>query len=531
MTALLTDVLTLDKMEQGQFELTLKPACLECLVRSCARSFRPIAASRGLNLIVECVNAQANSSYQVNVAAEPATPALASTRRIIPMTREISELSLLPASPAAASVASVELSPFRRATITSSVATTPDSTTKRSIACDHSDAAVVEVDAVRLHQVLRNLLSNAFKFTTSGAVTVRLRYGNGLVDIEVCDTGIGMDEASLERLFSPYVQFANDLNSVNSSGLGLSIAKRLAQLHGGDLTCSSEKGVGSCFHLHFPLVRAAPLSSDRTPSRQRTGLTDVTTTVECGGIELQPFASPSAESAILTVPLQATPAVSPAQSVSHHVAASTSSIQRYLQMCESSLNRSNATAGGSFIPGHARSSRDELVVDVGGTSTDAAVSETKNLALTESIPVPADSATIASHPDTLSVIAAPDIKPTALVVDDAELNVRLLCRLLESRGWQTQKASNGQMAVDRVSSLADQRQLDLIFMDLNMPVMGGAEAIRLIRLQGYSGYIVGLTGDVSKESVDVLMNAGANQVMPKPFDVKLLDSFLSQWRL
>jgi len=115
----------------------------------------------------------------------------------------------------------------------------------------------------------------------------------------------------------------------------------------------------------------------------------------------------------------------------------------------------------------------------------------------------------------------------ALVVDDALLNLKLLCRLLEKKGWTTEQAMNGREAVDRVRvQLQTQHTMQVIFMDLNMPVMNGLEAVQLIRRDGYTGCIVGLTGDASRESTDAFTAAGASCVLVKPVDMRQLDRLL-----
>ena len=117
-------------------------------------------------------------------------------------------------------------------------------------------------DSMRLRQVLNNLLSNAIKFTPRGAVTVRLATrdeGDGQMRLEatVADTGPGLSEEQLSRLFTPFDQLASTVvREHGGSGLGLVISRELARLMGGDLTVSSKPGKGSRFRLEV-LVEAA----------------------------------------------------------------------------------------------------------------------------------------------------------------------------------------------------------------------------------------------------------------------------------
>ena len=107
-------------------------------------------------------------------------------------------------------------------------------------------------DPTRLKQVLFNLCGNAIKFTDQGGVTVTLSYADEPRQLvfEITDTGIGMTEEELSRLFKPFAQASTSTTRTHGgSGLGVCIARKLAQKLGGDVTVVSEKGVGSTFTL------------------------------------------------------------------------------------------------------------------------------------------------------------------------------------------------------------------------------------------------------------------------------------------
>jgi signal transduction histidine kinase/AmiR/NasT family two-component response regulator len=123
---------------------------------------------------------------------------------------------------------------------------------------------VLNFDAVRVRQCVSNLISNAIKFTSKGRVEVfvtakRTEDGAYQVKIRVSDTGVGMDQETMDRLFSPFVQ-ADDSTSrkFGGTGLGLSITRRLAELMGGEATVASELGRGSEFTFTFLAGEAAP---------------------------------------------------------------------------------------------------------------------------------------------------------------------------------------------------------------------------------------------------------------------------------
>lgn len=116
----------------------------------------------------------------------------------------------------------------------------------------HCTGITVLGDADRIEQVLGNLLDNAVKFTESGSVTFAARHENGTLEARVADTGIGMDEKTVQRIFRPFERAAPDMDS-EGFGLGLSITKGLVGLMGGVISVSSRVGEGSAFEVRIPL--------------------------------------------------------------------------------------------------------------------------------------------------------------------------------------------------------------------------------------------------------------------------------------
>lgn len=109
-------------------------------------------------------------------------------------------------------------------------------------------------DPSRLRQVLYNLVSNAVKFTDEGSVTVSCGLAGDEVTVKVADTGCGIAEDELERVFERYYKIGADRDpSIPGAGLGLPVSRAIAQALGGTLTCESEPGVGSTFSLRLPV--------------------------------------------------------------------------------------------------------------------------------------------------------------------------------------------------------------------------------------------------------------------------------------
>jgi len=117
----------------------------------------------------------------------------------------------------------------------------------------------VMADRVKLRQVLFNLIANAIKFTPSGSVRLRASYSPAEVEVEVEDTGIGMDPDDIPKAFVEFVQLDDEMDRrVGGSGLGLPLSRQLVELMGGRLWAESKKGQGSTFR--FALPRSSPES-------------------------------------------------------------------------------------------------------------------------------------------------------------------------------------------------------------------------------------------------------------------------------
>jgi two-component system cell cycle sensor histidine kinase PleC len=120
-----------------------------------------------------------------------------------------------------------------------------------------SDLLAIRADERKIKQALLNLLSNSVKFTpTGGSVSVEAAVRNGQLVLEVSDTGIGMSPDQVAHAFEPFGQVDSSLSRSNAgTGLGLPLAKALAELHGGTLSVESEIGKGTKVSIVLPSER------------------------------------------------------------------------------------------------------------------------------------------------------------------------------------------------------------------------------------------------------------------------------------
>jgi len=130
----------------------------------------------------------------------------------------------------------------------------------------------VRGDQKRLRQVLINLLSNAIKFTDRGSVTLSVQYRTELATFEITDTGIGIPQEDIERIFSPFERGSDaTVHSRSGVGLGLAITQALVSIMGGDLRVTSEAGQGSRFTVRLMLSQPLTPPADSTPSEVVNG--------------------------------------------------------------------------------------------------------------------------------------------------------------------------------------------------------------------------------------------------------------------
>lgn len=117
-----------------------------------------------------------------------------------------------------------------------------------------SKLPILEGDAYKISQVFYNILTNACKFCRHGSISVDASVNDGRVEVSVSDTGVGIKNENVKRIFEPFEQETNtSRRSFGGIGLGLAISKRVIELHGGEIFVSSTRGQGSIFTVSLPI--------------------------------------------------------------------------------------------------------------------------------------------------------------------------------------------------------------------------------------------------------------------------------------
>lgn len=402
-------------------------------------------------------------------------------------------------------------------------------------------------DALRLKQILLNFMTNAVKFTESGSVTLRVLHGgpcdNGIVvRFEVADTGIGIDPAIQDRLFQPFEQAdSSTTRRFGGTGLGLVISRRIARLMGGDTGVTSKLGQGSLFWVTACLQAArapapatalgpAPLLSRRLAlvvddhAEARLVLREMLSEL---GMEI--VTAPSGGEA-LTLIANADRNGRPFEIV-------------FIDWCMPEMDGLETARRLHQLP-LIRPPRILLVTAFESQLQPQAVAEagfaavlTKPVTYSTLVDTLIDTLRMTDKASSAANRPPPSLAETrlrcecagsrVLLVEDNPINQEVALSLLQEVGMLADLAGNGQEALDR----ARQSAYDLILMDMQMPVMDGLEATRLIReLPGYAATpILALTANAFGDDREQCLAAGMNDHISKPVNPDVLFDKLLCW--
>ena len=225
-----------------------------------------------LNAIIGLTELMSESTarFGTEKAVEPLRRVLRAGRHLLNLINGILDLSKIEAGKLDLTIETVALRPLIEEVM--GLARPLADTNKNELVADFvQDSGALQADALRLRQILLNLLSNACKFTKAGKVTLKVARldtdGREWVGFAVSDTGIGMNQEQIGRLFQEFSQAdASTTREFGGTGLGLAITRRLCQAMGGDIAVDSTIGKGSTFTVRLPVdaqsvASAAPLAA------------------------------------------------------------------------------------------------------------------------------------------------------------------------------------------------------------------------------------------------------------------------------
>jgi PAS domain S-box-containing protein len=393
---------------------------------------------------------------------------------------------------------------------------------------------IVSGDASRLRQILTNLLGNSIKFTERGHVELKAFFTERTSDrirlrCTVQDTGIGMEPAALENLFMPFTQAdASTTRRFGGTGLGLSIARRFIELMGGEIGVTSVPGVGSNFWIEIPLRIAHDVDAAVSKHGLRIiiadsdGATPDHLVPMTRALGWSPLITENGEQ-LLKFMNTTRPTDWPDVLI----------LGMHLQDMDAHqlLARMGKECVGADLPPAIIVSD----IDRSHADHDQSWSESDVLLarpLTSSALFNAVNAAVSKRMDSLDrVLQCTNFDELRaqwlagvkiLVVDDSDINLEVAQRILEKQGATVTICSDGMTGLEHVR--AHHAELDIVLMDVQMPIVDGNEITRRIRSDpGLKNLpIVALTAGALVIERQRALEAGMNDFISKPFDPQAL---------
>jgi hypothetical protein len=389
---------------------------------------------------------------------------------------------------------------------------------------------VINGDPIRLRQVLGNLVNNAVKFTDCGAVLVSVTgapSGDSLAALEfsVTDTGVGVAPAEQKRIFDAFEQADGSVTrKFGGTGLGLAISRQLVDLMHGSMGVQSSVGHGSRFWFRIPggvpRVDPAPLE----PAPDRAALVIGLHLVLQGAVR-----DTLARECAKVVCTDVVPAAVEA------LAALGPQIRRVRVIMDSGASGRLEQAAASLRA--AAGTRQLEVIALLPPDADAAPPPGVSRCLVKPLCIPdlcnlaaaADLAQNTGNSTRIRALPSRGSRGHALVVEDNAVNQEMARAMLDMLGFHVVTASNGH---EGVQAVAANPELDLIFMDCQMPVMDGLAAARAIRKSEGAGThvpIVALTGNAMPGDREACVAAGMDDYLAKPFSLSALRAMVDKW--
>ncbi|PHS37849.1 MAG: hypothetical protein COB07_09900 [Sulfurovum sp.] len=381
-------------------------------------------------------------------------------------------------------------------------------------------------DSLRVSQILTNLLGNAIKFTEKGEVSVYVeKVQPDRFRFEVRDTGIGLRPEQVKKLFKSFSQAdGSTTRKYGGTGLGLTISKQLVELMGGKIWVESEKGVGSSFIFEIDLKEKSNLINYNVFGDKTILVVDdneswhsiLSTTLHTFGVKVAH--AYNGKEAVKMVKENKTP--------------------YDLILMDWNMPELNGIEATQQIQKISNKETIPTVVMISAYHEESLVEAAKKAGIDIFLQKPVNPSilndilsglflkgeTVQMHLPETSKSLRSEMKTLKgshiLLAEDNETNQEIITGLLEESGIIIDIANDGQEAVNKYKE--NPEKYELIFMDLQMPVMDGYEATRQIRQLDKSIQIIALTANAMVEDIEKTKAAGMDEHLNKPIEVEKL---------
>ncbi|MBJ7538244.1 hybrid sensor histidine kinase/response regulator [Marinomonas transparens] len=390
-----------------------------------------------------------------------------------------------------------------------------------SVERDFSIPDVLHGDALRINQVLMNLVGNAVKFTNTGNVSLIVRTeqtdDKAYLVFVVKDSGIGIGEEKIESLFDAFIQGdTSTTRQFGGTGLGLAIARRFANLLGGGIRVTSEVGKGSEFSFYVPLAHASSKQTTRTKDKQlRIGLfgmrEGLNTHLLDNGYDYLFIDEHSEElnqpdafmDKLIIVP-------NPAKNLKTQL----------VDLMQQHPRLKNTPCLVLSNEGQEDYDRQGNVHYLGGFITPMSVLEHLSNRLVSS-------GWLDQHTNNFVERHDYFLDKRILIVEDHPINAQIVSQLLTNQSAEVLLAENGEEAI----SCLKNSQIDLVLMDIQMPVLDGYSATMQIRKNPHwlSIPIIAMTANAMQGDREKAIKAGMNDYLTKPISPEKLYECILKW--
>lgn len=394
-------------------------------------------------------------------------------------------------------------------------------------------------DALRLKQVLTNLIGNAIKFTHSGEVVLRVEPGaSGHPDeavFSISDTGIGIPLEKQRSIFEAFSQAdASTTRKFGGTGLGLAISSRIASLMGGTMWVESELGKGSTFHFRARFKPATTTTHPEAPERNLKGVPILI--VDDNRTNARILAQTAAGWGMIAITAQSGPAA-----LEKLIIAGRSDLPFAVLLVDCQMPGMDGFALLERVSQHKEISvRPIMMLTSDGYHSMALrcrqagitahlLKPVRPSELLMTLETVLEKGTVSKAPTTAgSSEPAKSAKLRILVVEDNLVNQKLVARMLEKAGHETVVAVSGRKALE----ILREQSFDLVLMDLQMPEMDGFDATAAIRERerttGQHIPIIAMTAHAMKGDRERCLEKGMDEYIPKPIDANALLEVIAQ---
>ncbi len=373
--------------------------------------------------------------------------------------------------------------------------------------------AVMYGDEIRLKQILLNLMGNAIKFTKAGNINLNvnceLHNGKAELIFSVSDTGMGIKESDMDRLFMQFERVDTKKNrNIEGTGLGLAITKQLCEMMDGSISVISEAGAGSVFTVSIP-----------QKYKQLTPITSKVSDMKVLLYEAREVYARSLEQTITDLDAACTICVNQSELIQalseesfDYLLAPVVHLNKIKNMCLQMNIDINIVSLSD--PGDLTIYPDDMVVNLPISCIQMAqIFGNADFGMGEK--------------EKIYSFIAPTAK--VLVVDDNNVNLKVARGLMAPFKVDLDTAANGALAVEMIKNI----KYDLVFMDHMMPEMDGIDATAAVRkLEGdyfKNLPIIALTANALVGAKELFVREGMNDFLAKPVEIKKLNEILQKW--